>query len=223
MPPAPPPIAFFVELDALPAVAKRDVDAGAVPASAADACDVVRAIFFTSNAMRKERDAWLYGHADRAVIRLAGATLRYVGPDERSMLLLLGQARGLLASGPAGAPGTACWIPSTPGIDVAGGLTREEAWSACVAAHPSRSRLHIVFERAVDAGNAITRVDGDSDQAGIDGPAIAWLGPQGGANRPPAPVETYKTLRLASKHNAARPSMQVLLLNLMLDNLQGER
>jgi hypothetical protein len=110
------PFSFFLALPAIPRFSKKEIDEGIVSTEAAALCEAIRAAFFLSRSIRKERDLWLHFTADRALIVLHGQSLRYLGPDERSMLMLVDKARAVILHGTGGL------VESTPGITCATGI-----------------------------------------------------------------------------------------------------
>ena len=68
--------------------------------------------------MRKERDIWMYYEKQQLFVKLNGKNLRYLGPDERSIFMLLLKIpveKSALYIAPA-FPIESPWHESTPGI-----------------------------------------------------------------------------------------------------------
>ncbi|MHA1683165.1 MAG: hypothetical protein ACTSUE_19655 [Promethearchaeota archaeon] len=80
---------FFIIQDSLPPFTKKDVDRGDVPVELSRTCDFLRTVFFLSNKMRKNRDLVLHFIDPATTLKFKSRTLRYLGPDERSMLMLV--------------------------------------------------------------------------------------------------------------------------------------
>ncbi|NMC05601.1 MAG: hypothetical protein GYA24_10330 [Candidatus Lokiarchaeota archaeon] len=129
------PCSFLLSFPALPRFTKRDLDGGNIADDAAALCDAIRATFFLSRSIRKERTLWLAFAADSALVRMAGATLRYLGPDERSTLMLVDKATDVLDTHP-GSPGK--WIESTPGVSCMPGIDPGDVLALVAADQPGR-------------------------------------------------------------------------------------
>lgn len=132
------PFSFFLEFDATQGFTKRDVDNCNVNPSWASTCDAIRAVFFLSRSIRKERDAWLSFPGIGMLLTMTGRSLRYLGPDERSMLMLVDKAmiavgtRTRTENDPSSQVG---WIESTPGVRCRTIAGQEEALHAFTSAH----------------------------------------------------------------------------------------
>jgi hypothetical protein len=113
------PFSFFLEHDVTSKFTKKDIDACDVSPAWAATCDAIRAVFFLSRSIRKERDAWLCFPGLDMVIVFTGSSLRYLGPDERSTLMLVDKAMTALQhQSQAGrtTPAEPRWIETTPGV-----------------------------------------------------------------------------------------------------------
>src|SRR5271157_5089495 len=113
------PFSFFLENSATREFTKKDIDACNVSPEWSAACDAIRAVFFLSRSIRKERDAWLSFSALGMLLVLSGWSIRYLGPDERSMLMLVDKAMGALKLQSRNKNSTLSennWIKSTPGV-----------------------------------------------------------------------------------------------------------
>ncbi|MFX0098599.1 MAG: hypothetical protein ACFFCS_03390 [Candidatus Hodarchaeota archaeon] len=110
------PFIFFIVLESFPRVNKKLIDIGQVTREEASLCDIIRSTFFISHGIRKERELWLFFSRDDFLVRIDGQRVRYLGPDERSNLMLLMKANDQwekVRSRTADA-----WVESTPGIDL---------------------------------------------------------------------------------------------------------
>ncbi|HME56006.1 MAG TPA: hypothetical protein VKM55_27630 [Candidatus Lokiarchaeia archaeon] len=124
------PFSFFLENLATRGFTKKDIDACDVSPEWSAACDAIRAVFFLSRSIRKERDAWLSFPGLGMLVVLSGWSLRYLGPDERSMLMLVDKAMIALNKRPKnedGARSSDDWIESTPGVRCMAIPGREDA------------------------------------------------------------------------------------------------
>ncbi len=155
------PVSFFFIKDAFPALAKHDVDMCIVDEKLVTICDELRAVFFLSRVMRKERDAIFYFEQDKLAIWFSGATLRYLGPDERSMLMLLvkaqEKARGLAMHGTGGTlpdrQANARWVESTPGILVRSVPSIKDVEKLLATIHPGYQLATIDAQGNENRGN----------------------------------------------------------------------
>ena len=119
-------------------ITKKDIDVCAITPEWAGVCDDIRSVFFLSRSMRKERDAWFYFTRSRVLVTFNGSTLRYLGPDERSTLMLFEKALATVAGArhsPQHEPDEPRWIESTPGVRSAGELSRDIALGLFSKAH----------------------------------------------------------------------------------------
>jgi hypothetical protein len=133
------PFSFFLSFPALPRFTKKDVDECNVSEDAAALCDAIRAVFFLSRSIRKERTLWFSFAADRALVRMSGCALRYLGPDERSTLMLVDKAAGVLRSSPSR------WIESTPGVSCMSGIDPGNALALVAGENPGLALVAPTF------------------------------------------------------------------------------
>lgn len=108
------PRAFLAFQPGLNKFSKQDVDKGHVTPAMASTCNILRATFFLSNGFRRERELFLQFPELDMMVRFHGPTLRYLGPDERSMLLLLEKALDIHEAREKVA--VSRWQETTPGI-----------------------------------------------------------------------------------------------------------
>ncbi len=72
-------------------VTKGEIDRGSVPSLMSDVCRCVQATFFLSHAIRKDAQLLILDGGDKAIL-MDGERLRYLGPDERSITILIMKA-----------------------------------------------------------------------------------------------------------------------------------
>jgi tRNA pseudouridine-54 N-methylase len=71
---------------------KSSIDKGKTPLDIYKLCSIIREAFCYSYSIRKNNNLYFYFDSYRILIKLAGGSLRYLGPDERSQALLLKKA-----------------------------------------------------------------------------------------------------------------------------------
>ncbi|MBN2151801.1 MAG: hypothetical protein JW839_10165 [Candidatus Lokiarchaeota archaeon] len=216
------PISFFLAFPSLPRFTKDDVDAGNVGEDAAALCDAIRAVFFLSRAIRKERTLWLSFAADRALVAMAGGALRYLGPDERSTLMLVDKAAGVLRSNPGG------WAESTPGVSCLAGVDPGTALSRVASEHPGLAIVAPAFTTVEPAGRpaiafppelpALAATRGAVLAMALDGShAASWPGSPTASGLP----EHFITADVKVTPRFPTLASRILAINLIEDNAGG--
>ncbi len=213
------PFSFFLTFPALPRFTKKDVDECNIGDDAAALCDAIRAVFFLSRSIRKERTLWLSFAADRALVMMAGDALRYLGPDERSTLMLVDKAAGVLRSGPR------IWTKSTPGIACLAGIDPGNALTRVAAERPGLALLAPTFTIFEPAGRPA--IDFPPDLPGLaagrgavlamalDGsPVGSWHGSSPATSRP----EQLKYIEVKLCTGVPTLTSKILAINLIEDN-----
>ncbi|MHA1792878.1 MAG: hypothetical protein ACTSVI_09560 [Promethearchaeota archaeon] len=128
---------------------KKEIDLGNLDEGLGYLCSLIRVAFFWSNKFRKNRTLWLYLTKDKKLLRLVGSELRYLGPDERSILLLLTKALGVNKTRSSGSRIKAprYWRQSTPGIHVIFTRDLKDAISRCMNEIKIKKVLFIKVEK----------------------------------------------------------------------------
>jgi len=204
---------------ALPRFTKKDVDAGNVNDEAAALCDAIRAVFFLSRSIRKERTLWLSFAADRALVAMDGGTLRYLGPDERSTLMMVDKAADVLRSNPA------TWIESTPGITCLAGIDTGNALARVARERPGLAMAAPAFTAVEPAGRPAIRYPPDLPALAADRGVVLVMALDGGpvasrAGAPPAssPPEQLKNIEINLCTGSPTLASKILAINLIEDN-----
>lgn len=100
-------------MEEFPEINRREIDRGVMSQDAVTLADCVRSSLFTSRGVRKDTKVIVYPLGSKSrLIRIEGDKLRYMGPDERSVSILLSMSATRLAT-----EGTGNEI-SSPGITV---------------------------------------------------------------------------------------------------------
>ena len=217
------PFSFFLVFPALPRFTKKDVDECNIGEDAASLCDAIRAVFFLSRAIRKERTLWLSFAADRALVRMAGESLRYLGPDERSTLMLVDKAAGTLKSNPAS------WVESTPGMACRAGIDPGSALALVASERPGLAIVSPKFMASAPAGQAaigfppeipaLAAGRGIVLAMALDGsPVASWAGASPASSRPEQLINAEVNLCTRSPNLAS----EILAFNLIEDNARAE-
>lgn len=107
---------FFLAFEKVKRYSKKDIDIGKTPSIIYKICSCIRETFCLSYAIRKSNNLYLYFFNERKLIKLEGKSLKYLGPDERSQVLLLLKALNQLLNLPP--LENYGWRKSTPGIYV---------------------------------------------------------------------------------------------------------
>lgn len=118
------PLVLFIVFESLPRVNKKLIDAGDVTRDEAALCDIVRSTFFLSHEIRGERELWCFFSKDALLARIDGQRVRYMGPDERSILMLFMKLNDRL--GRSGPENSDAWTESTPGIEFIEGISFQQ-------------------------------------------------------------------------------------------------
>ncbi|MEX2716248.1 MAG: hypothetical protein Q6353_006565 [Candidatus Sigynarchaeum springense] len=221
------PFSFFLAFPSLPRFTKSDVDAGNIGEDAATLCDAIRAVFFLSRSIRKERTLWLSFAADRALVAMAGGALRYLGPDERSMLMLVDKASERLTLAPmANAWSThSVWTESTPGIKCLAGLDPGTALARVARECPGQAFVVPTFTIVEPAGlpSIVFPPDLPARVAGrgavlvmaLDGsPVTSWAGSPAASSLP----EQLKNIEINLCTRSPTLASKILAINLIEDN-----
>ncbi len=217
------PFSFFLAFPALPRFTKKDVDACDVGEDAAILCDAIRAVFFLSRSIRKERTLWLSFAADRTMIKMAGDTLRYLGPDERSTLMLVDKAAGVLRSNPHS------WTESTPGVVCRTGIDTGDALALVASERPKLALVAPTFTTGIPTGQPAIVFPADlpvlAANRGIvlvmalDGSNVAsW------AEAPPTSNRPEQLINIEVKCVVSSPTLasKILTFNVIEDNAKGD-
>jgi len=109
-------VSFLLIIKNLVNFSKKDIDKGKTPPEIYHICSCIREAFCLSYTIRKENNLFLNFQSEGILIKFEGAKLRYLGPDERSQVLLLKKALdkvNLFKS-----TDIEKWRKSTPGIFV---------------------------------------------------------------------------------------------------------
>ncbi len=213
------PFSFFLAFPALPRFSKKDVDACDIGEDAAALCDAIRAVFFLSRSIRKERTLWLSFAADRALVRMAGGTLRYLGPDERSTLMLVDKAAGALRSNPSR------WVESTPGVSCMSGIDPGNALALVAGENPGLALGAPIFTAGAPAGQpavafppdlpALAAGRGIVLAMALDGsPVASWAGTPSAPSRPEQLINVEVNLCTGFPALATK----ILAINVIEDN-----
>jgi hypothetical protein len=216
------PFSFFLVFPALPRFTKKDVDACDIGEEAAILCDVIRAVYFLSRSIRKERTLWLSFAANRALVRMAGDTLRYLGPDERSTLMLIDKAADVLKANPAS------WVESTPGTACRAGIDPGSALALIASERPGLMLVAPTFTGGGPAGQPAITFPSDlpvlAASRGIvlamalDGRDIAsWAGASPASSRPEQLINVEVKCVVSSPTLASK----ILAFNVIEDNTKG--
>lgn len=107
---------FLILVKNITNFAKSDIDRGSTPLDIYKLCSCIRETFCLSYSIRKNNTLYLYFQNEQTLIMFKGDKLRYLGPDERSQVLLLKRAINVSQT-----PTTLIekdWVKSTPGIFV---------------------------------------------------------------------------------------------------------
>jgi tRNA pseudouridine-54 N-methylase len=100
-------------MEELPKFNRKEIDNGSMNREALILVNSIRSSLFTSFGVRKDVNVIIYPHEPKLrMIRIDGENLRYMGPDERSISILLLMSRDRLMSGELGDE------VSSPGISV---------------------------------------------------------------------------------------------------------
>ncbi|MFX1393780.1 MAG: hypothetical protein ACFFAH_09415 [Promethearchaeota archaeon] len=107
---------FLLLIKNLVSFSKKDIDKGKTPPEIYNICSCIRETFCLSYAIRKKNNLFLFFQSEGILIKFEGNKLRYLGPDERSQVLLLKKALDKVNF--FNSADIEKWIKSTPGIYV---------------------------------------------------------------------------------------------------------
>ncbi|MFX1366245.1 MAG: hypothetical protein ACFFCE_13305 [Promethearchaeota archaeon] len=105
---------FVLLQEDIPSYNKQIIDKGITPQNVYKICSCIRETFCLSYAIRKNNAFYLYFQREYALVKFEGARLRFLGPDERSIALLLEKA--LIKAKKDYNIKNHKWSKSTPGI-----------------------------------------------------------------------------------------------------------
>ncbi|MEM4587150.1 MAG: hypothetical protein QW513_00975 [Candidatus Jordarchaeales archaeon] len=80
---------FYIVLNAIPVISKREVDHGQLSDEVAELCSCIRAALFLSHDIRRDVRVHLILLGERKDVVISGESVRYLSPDERSLCMLL--------------------------------------------------------------------------------------------------------------------------------------
>lgn len=84
---------FSVLLNRIPQINQKQLDLGFVDSTVSKLSACIRAAFFLSHGIRRHTIVYILVEDGNYVIKLVGAELKYLGPDARSIALLLMKAQ----------------------------------------------------------------------------------------------------------------------------------
>lgn len=84
---------FYIVLNALPVLSKREVNHGQLSDEVAEICSCIRAALFLSHDIRRDVRVHLVLLGERKEVVISGESVRYLSPDERSLCMLLVKLR----------------------------------------------------------------------------------------------------------------------------------
>jgi hypothetical protein len=203
------PFSFFFEFPSFPVITKQAVDRGEIPDDAATFCDILRAVYFKSNVMRKERDAWFFFAGDGLMLRFDGTTMRYLGPDERSMLMLL--LKVLEASGTAtgSAASDQPWRESTPGLSWCLEASIEGGIERFASEHPRARCVRPEFVATTQPSDIVLRIPAElRTPEGLDEFGFLFAGESG----------SREVISIPVRYVSDSTAFKILILNLIEDN-----
>ena len=105
---------FLILVKNITNYSKNDIDRGSTPLGIYELCSCIRETFCLSYSIRKNNTLYLYFQNEQTIIMFKGDKLRYLGPDERSQVLLL--KRAINVSQKLTNLIEKDWVKSTPGI-----------------------------------------------------------------------------------------------------------
>ncbi|MFX0154316.1 MAG: hypothetical protein ACFE9Q_07290 [Candidatus Hodarchaeota archaeon] len=107
---------FLLFIQKISHYSKYDIDSGKTPLEIYKLCSCIRETFCLSYAIRKNNILYLYFQEEFILIKFEGSKLRYLGPNERSLALLLLKALNKAKNSQSNYRDQ--WEKSTPGIYV---------------------------------------------------------------------------------------------------------
>ena len=86
-------------MEGFPKIDRHEIDEGSINQEAVTLVNCIRCSLFTSNGIRKDVNVILYPlHSSERFMLVEGEKLRYMGPDERSISILLSKGAQKLDS-----------------------------------------------------------------------------------------------------------------------------
>ena len=227
---------FYIELAVQRRLTKKEIDSCDVSLAWAAVCDTIRAIFFLSRSIRKERDLWLFLSDLGMVLVLSGKSIKYLGPDERSMLMLVDKAMialNIQGSRENDALQGNDWIESTPGVrckmiasedDVLQAFAKENDDSVFYfpkfTVPEDNAEIGISFPKELPTKVATSRVCvllGSDDGVAVP----SWFATE---PKPSTPIGSIKLIKEAINTRTKLNTLasKIMLFNLIEDNFRAD-
>jgi len=84
---------FSVLLNSIPQITRKQLDQGFVDSTVSKLSACIRAAFFLSHGIRRDTTLYILVNDGNYIIKLVGVELKYLGPDSRSIAMLLMKAQ----------------------------------------------------------------------------------------------------------------------------------